>query len=104
MNTSLELLDKKREATLVRITAQKQRIERYYNRRTNLRYFGIGDLVLRRVTLNTRDLNEGKLVPNWEGLYRVLGVIGKGSYKLSTMEGQQLPNNWNISLLKRYYC
>ena len=104
MNTSLELLDAKRDTTLVRMVTQKQRIERYYNRRTNLRHFGFGDLVLRKVTLNTRDPNKGKLVSNWEEPYRVLGVVGKGSYKLSTMEGEQLPNNWNISLLKRYYC
>jgi len=53
MNMSLELLDERREAALVRLAAHKQRIERYYNRRTNLRYFKIGDLVLRKVTLNT---------------------------------------------------
>nr|XP_009788817.1 PREDICTED: uncharacterized protein LOC104236569 [Nicotiana sylvestris] len=38
MTTALELLDEKREAALVRMAAKKQRIERYYNRRTNLRY------------------------------------------------------------------
>jgi len=43
------------------MAAQRQKIERYYNKRTNLRYFGIGDLVLRKVTLNTRNPNEGKL-------------------------------------------
>nr|XP_009792054.1 PREDICTED: uncharacterized protein LOC104239185 [Nicotiana sylvestris] len=53
MATALELLDERREASLVRMAAQKQKIERYYNKRTNLRYFGIGDLVLRKVTLNT---------------------------------------------------
>uniref|UniRef100_A0A1U7V0Y2 Uncharacterized protein LOC104211296 n=1 Tax=Nicotiana sylvestris TaxID=4096 RepID=A0A1U7V0Y2_NICSY len=30
MNTSLELLDERREASLVRMAAQKQRIERYW--------------------------------------------------------------------------
>ncbi|XP_019258537.1 PREDICTED: uncharacterized protein LOC109236774 [Nicotiana attenuata] len=82
MNTSLELLDERREATLVRLAAQKQQIKRYYIRRANLRYFNIGELVLRKVTLSTQNPNEGKLGPNWEGPYRILEVTGKGSYKL----------------------
>nr|XP_016493994.1 PREDICTED: uncharacterized protein LOC107813263 [Nicotiana tabacum] len=40
MATALELL--------VRMAAQKQKNKRYYNRRTNIRYFGIRDLVLRK--------------------------------------------------------
>ncbi|XP_070049329.1 uncharacterized protein [Nicotiana tomentosiformis] len=36
MSMSLELLDERREAALVRLAAQNQRIERYYNRRANL--------------------------------------------------------------------
>nr|XP_016482971.1 PREDICTED: uncharacterized protein LOC107803720 [Nicotiana tabacum] len=64
MNTNLELIDEKREAMLDRMVMQKQRIERYYNRRTNLRHFGIRDLVLRKVILNTRDPNKGKLGQN----------------------------------------
>ncbi|XP_070005508.1 uncharacterized protein [Nicotiana sylvestris] len=85
--TAPELLNDRREASLVRMAAQKQKIERYYNRRMNLRYFGIRDIVLRKVTLNTRNPNEGKLGQNWEGSYRVLRIVGKGSYKLGTMEG-----------------
>ena len=86
------------------MAAQKQRIERYCNRRTNLRHFRVGDLVLRKVTINTRDPNEGMLGLNWEGPYQVLDIVGKWSYKLGTMGDEPLPNNWNISLLKRYYC
>ncbi|XP_070002571.1 uncharacterized protein LOC142165951 [Nicotiana tabacum] len=93
MATALELRDGRRESLLVRMAAQKQKIERYYNRRANLRYFRIRDLVLRKVTLNTRNPNEGKLGQNWEGPYRILGIVGKGSYKLNTMEGEQLPRN-----------
>nr|XP_009765517.1 PREDICTED: uncharacterized protein LOC104217060 [Nicotiana sylvestris] len=104
MNTSIELLDEKCEAALIQMAAQKQRIKRYYNRRTNLRYFKVGDLVLRKIILNTRDPNEGKPGPNWEGPYHDLRILGKGSYKLRTMEGEQLPNNWNVSMLKQYYC
>nr|XP_009606186.1 uncharacterized protein LOC104100622 [Nicotiana tomentosiformis] len=47
----------------MRMVAQKQRMERYYNRRANLRYFKVGDLVLRKVTQSTQEANTGKLGP-----------------------------------------
>ncbi|XP_070005023.1 uncharacterized protein [Nicotiana sylvestris] len=64
MSTNLELLDKTREAALVRMADQKHRIKRYYNHRANLGHVKTGDSVLRKVTLNTRNPNEGKLDPN----------------------------------------
>jgi len=42
MNTNLELLDERREDALVWLAAQKQQIERYYNRRANLRHLNSG--------------------------------------------------------------
>nr|XP_033514686.1 uncharacterized protein LOC117279311 [Nicotiana tomentosiformis] len=104
MSTSLELLDKRCEAAFVRSAAQKHRIERYYNQRANLRHFNVWDLVLKKVTLNTRNLNKGKLGPNWEGPYLFIEITSKGSYKLEVMNGERLPNNWNITHLKRFYC
>nr|XP_009780373.1 PREDICTED: uncharacterized protein LOC104229426 [Nicotiana sylvestris] len=104
MTTSLDLLDKRREAASVWLAAQKQQVGRYYNRKANLRYFQVGDLVLRKVMLHTKNTNDGKLGPNWEGPYRVAGITGKGSYKLEFGNGVQLPNNWNVAHLKRYYC
>ncbi|XP_060189656.1 uncharacterized protein LOC132618652 [Lycium barbarum] len=92
------------ENALVRIAAQKQIMERYYNRRTNFRHFQVGDLVLWKVTLNTKNPNEGKLGLNWEGPYKIIEVTGKGSYQLESMDGQRLRNNWNVAHLKRYYC
>ncbi|XP_070045176.1 MAR-binding filament-like protein 1-1 [Nicotiana tomentosiformis] len=53
------------------MAAQKQRIKRYYNQRTKLRHFKPGDLVLRKITINTWNPNKGKLGPNWEGPYQV---------------------------------
>ncbi|XP_070049310.1 uncharacterized protein [Nicotiana tomentosiformis] len=63
MFINLKLLDERRNLAHIRMAAQKQRMERYYNRRDNLRYFKVGDLVLRKVTQNTRELNAGKLGP-----------------------------------------
>ncbi|XP_075103605.1 uncharacterized protein LOC142178174 [Nicotiana tabacum] len=75
----LDFLDEHRDLAYMRMVAQKQRMERYYNRRINLRYFKVGDLVLRKVTQSTREINVGKLGPTSEGPYRVSAITGKGS-------------------------
>ncbi|XP_070035574.1 uncharacterized protein [Nicotiana tomentosiformis] len=53
MLINLELLEERRDLARVRMEAQKQRMERYYNRRANFCYFKVGDLVLKKVTQNT---------------------------------------------------
>nr|XP_009625875.1 uncharacterized protein LOC104116673 [Nicotiana tomentosiformis] len=104
MATSQNLADERREAALVQLAAQKQQMGRYYNRRENLRHFLVGDMVLRKVTLYTRNSNDGKLGSNWEGLYRVTSITRKGSYQLESENCVQLPNNLNVAYLKKYYC
>ncbi|XP_075083613.1 uncharacterized protein LOC142167349 [Nicotiana tabacum] len=64
-------------------------IERYYNRKDNLRYFKIGEFVLKKVFRSTKTANAGKLSPNWEGPYRVRGIAGKGAYELEIMDGKE---------------
>nr|XP_033512070.1 uncharacterized protein LOC117276797 [Nicotiana tomentosiformis] len=46
----LELLDERRDLAHIRMVAQKQKMKIHYNRRANLHYFRVGDLVLRKVT------------------------------------------------------
>ncbi|XP_070042953.1 uncharacterized protein [Nicotiana tomentosiformis] len=101
---NLELLDDPMDLAHIRMAAHTQRMERYYNRRANLCYFKVGDLVLRKVTQNTQELSAGKLGPTWEGLYRVLAVTGKSSYELENQSGEKLLRNWDVAHLKRYYC
>ncbi|XP_070057498.1 uncharacterized protein [Nicotiana tomentosiformis] len=93
MLANLEFLDERRALAHIRMAAENHRTERYYNRRANLRYFKVGDLVLRKVTQNTQKLNAGKLRPIWEGFYRVETVTGKGSYELENQDGENLPSN-----------
>ena len=68
-----------------------------------LKKFNIGDLVLRKVTLATKDPAQGKLGPTWEGLYRVVHYSRQGSYHLEDLGGKRLPRPWNVEHLKRYY-
>jgi hypothetical protein len=40
----------------------------YFNKVVKLRKFQVGDWVLRKVSLMTKEATEGKLAPKWEGL------------------------------------
>nr|XP_009799421.1 PREDICTED: uncharacterized protein LOC104245504 [Nicotiana sylvestris] len=103
MRVNLDLLEERRETALIRMAAQKQVIERYYNQKACLKYFKIGEYVLKKVFQSTRATNAGKLSPNWEWPYKIHGIAGKGAYELETLDGKILPSNWNVVHLKKYY-
>ena len=48
------------------MTIYQQKMVEYYNKRVKLRRLDIGDLVLRKVTIVTRDSTQGKLGPTWK--------------------------------------
>ncbi|KAL5546721.1 hypothetical protein UlMin_006408 [Ulmus minor] len=98
-----DLLEEKREISQVRAAALQQTIARYYNSKVKLRRFVKGDLVLRKVFLNTKEKEVGILGPNWEGPYRVRAIIRPGTYELETLEGRVLGNPWNAEHLHRYF-
>ncbi|XP_075083456.1 uncharacterized protein LOC142167194 [Nicotiana tabacum] len=93
----LDLLEEHQNLAYMRVVAQKQRMERYYERRENLQYFKIRDLVLRKVTQISREVNTGKLGPMWEGPYWISAITGKGSYQLGNQNVVKLPSNWNVT-------
>ncbi|XP_070014520.1 uncharacterized protein [Nicotiana sylvestris] len=74
MRVNLDLLEERRETTLIRMAAQKQIIEQYYNPKAHLRYFKIGDFSLKKVFQSTKAANARKLSPNWEGPYKIRGI------------------------------
>ncbi|XP_075108946.1 uncharacterized protein LOC142180775 [Nicotiana tabacum] len=100
----LDFLDEHRDLVHMKKVDQKKRMERYYNPRTNLRYFKVGELVLRKVIQRTQEVNVGKLRSIWEGPYRISAITSKGSYELDNQDGVKLPSNWNVTHLKRFYC
>ncbi|XP_070010965.1 uncharacterized protein [Nicotiana sylvestris] len=59
MGINLDLLEERRDVALIRMAAQKQIIERYYNQKAHLRYFKIGDLVLKKVLQSSKAANAG---------------------------------------------
>ncbi|XP_060972619.1 uncharacterized protein LOC133038471 [Cannabis sativa] len=75
LEEALDLLDERREDSQLRNAAHQQRVKKYYDSRVRGREFIIGDLVLRRVFLATRDPTAGVLGPNWEGPYQIETVL-----------------------------
>ncbi|KAL5546806.1 hypothetical protein UlMin_006493 [Ulmus minor] len=98
-----DLLEEKRDKAQLRATALQQTVARHYNSKVRLRRFTKGDLVLRRIFLNTKEKGVGVLGPNWEGPYRVRAILRTGTYELETLGGRVLANPWNAEHLKKYY-
>ena len=64
LKQNLDFLNEVRDQAAQRMAKYQQKIAEYYNRRVKLKKFNIGDLVLRKVTLATKDPTQGKLGPN----------------------------------------
>jgi hypothetical protein len=94
-------LEEARCAALVQSTRYLEGIRRYHDRNVKERPFNIGDLVLRRIQ-NTEGLH--KLSSPWEGPFTVAKVTGPGSYRIQTLEGEDVNNSWNIDQLRRFYA
>ncbi|GAV75291.1 hypothetical protein CFOL_v3_18770, partial [Cephalotus follicularis] len=71
----LDLVEELRNKAAIRVAAYQQRVSRYYNKRVNPRPLREGDLVLRNATIADPTDTRGKLVPNWEGPYKVKKVF-----------------------------
>ena len=69
MNLQLDLVDEVRATAEQRLARYQDRMVKHYNSRVRHRDFQVVDLVLRKVMGAARDPTQGKLGPNWEGLY-----------------------------------
>ncbi|KAJ9561688.1 hypothetical protein OSB04_006848 [Centaurea solstitialis] len=103
LSYDLDALEEIREKALRTMAAQKGIVERHFNKKVKTKIFQVGDYVLRHVFQNTQEPNAGKLSIKWEGPYIISKVIGNGAYRLTTMEGMEIPRSWNAHHLKRYY-
>jgi hypothetical protein len=72
----------------------------YHDRNVRERSFNVSDLVLRRIQ-DTKGMH--KLSAPWEGPFIVMEVIGPATYRLQWVDGQGVPNVWNIKHLRRFY-
>ena len=63
MLKQVNLLEERRESVTILLAEYQQKLAQRYNRDVRRREFGVGDLVLRKVVGNMRDVNAGKLAP-----------------------------------------
>ena len=80
---------------------EQQRQQRHYDRTARPRDFAVQDLVM-RYDSSTAQTHSGKLRAKWEGPFRVQTVLGKGVYRLATLDGQELDRPINARRLKLY--
>ena len=103
LHLNLDLIDEVRTDAEERTARYKNLIARQHDAMVKLRWFNIGDLVLKKVSLATKNPAHGKLGPNWEGPYRIINCKRQGSYYLEALDGRKLEHPWNVEHLRRYY-
>ena len=103
LSTSLELIDEKREMSMVRMVHCQQKLRQGYDKKVNLRPLALGYLVLRKVVRTAKNLLWGKLGLNWEGLYRITLVARIGAYYFEDLDEKGVSQLWNVNNLRKYY-
>ena len=103
MMERLDWLEECREVATIRLTEYQQKLAQRYNQDVKGREFSAGELVLRKVAGNMRDIATGKLAQMWEGPYRITTITGAGAYYLEDLDERPLPRPWNAHNLKKFY-
>ncbi|CAL2229904.1 unnamed protein product [Prunus armeniaca] len=96
LTLNLDLIDEHRSQAQLRNATYKQRMARYYDSRVKHRSFKVGDWVLRKVSLATKNPTEGTLAPSWEGPYEIVSICRPGTYRLRGSVGHTLGHPWNV--------
>ena len=86
LKKSLDLVEERRENAIVQLAYYQHKLKQGYDMNVKLRPLAPGDLVLRKVLGNTKNLAWGKLGPNWEGPYCITSVVGIGAYYLEDLD------------------
>lgn len=94
MKIDMEFRDEKREQDAIKMVEYEQAPKIYHDSWVKPRYFQVGDQLLCRKEAS-KPLEAGKFAKNWEGPYVVSTIIQPGTYKLQTLEGENLPWAWN---------
>ncbi|XP_074315014.1 uncharacterized protein LOC141651192 [Silene latifolia] len=103
MEDSLDLTEELRDAANIRLAAYQQIVAKSYNKSVKAIVFRIRDLFLRTVFPNTKEESAGKLAPTWEGSYLIDSIVGQGAYRLQTLDGEMIPQAWNVAHLKLFH-
>ena len=103
LHLNLDLIDEVRTDAEKRTARYKNLMARQHDATVKPRQFNIGDLVLKKVSLATKNPAHGKLRPNWDGPYKIINSKRQGSYYLEALDRRKLEHPWNVEHLRRYY-
>ncbi|CAN6342512.1 unnamed protein product [Urochloa humidicola] len=96
----IDTAEEHRLAALLHNAVYLQSVRRFHDKSVQERSFQVGDLVLYRIQKLT---GLRKLKSPWEGPFEVSQVVGPGTYRLKTDDGQDVPNAWHIEHLRKFY-
>src|SRR5436190_19747975 len=82
--------------------SQEQQKNRHDNKIKKEIRFEIGDKILLKDAAKEKQWS-GKLRSKWNAPYYIHEIIGKGAYKLRTLEGKVLKTSHNIKHIKKYF-
>ena len=94
------LLEEDRLRAAVRVARYLQALCHYHSLKVHAWSFEEVDLVLRHVQSAK---NSNKLMPKWEGPYRVTRVTRPGAVRLETEDAIPVSNSWNIEHRCKFY-
>ena len=99
----IDTLESNREIALDNIEqSQIKQKKRFDTKLKNEKKFNIGEKVLLKDSAKEKQWS-GKLLPKWKGPYYIHEVIGKGAYRLRTVEDNRvLKASFNVINLKLY--
>ena len=103
LKKNLDLIEEQRENAMVQLAYYQHKLKQGYDMNVKLRPLAPGDLVLRKVLGNTKNLAWGKLRPNRKGPYHITSVVGIGAYHLEDLDERTVLHPWNVNNLKSYY-
>ncbi|XP_076912423.1 uncharacterized protein LOC143570734 [Bidens hawaiensis] len=86
LRLNLNLAEERMELAARKEIEYKKKVEKYYNARVREIKFRLGDLVLKENEASRQE-DQGKLGPKWEGPYQIIWAGDKGSYKLAYPTG-----------------
>ena len=90
LRLNLDLIDEVRTDVEHKTAKYKNLMARQYDAMVKSMRFNIGDLVLKKVSLATKNPAHGKLGPNWERPYRIINSKKQGFYYLEALDGKKL--------------
>jgi hypothetical protein len=104
MMERLDRVPEDRFKAMMEIEKEKLQTAKAYNKKVKEKSFQVEDLVWKTILpLGTHDRRFGKWSPNWEGPYRITGIVPGNAYFVEDLEGRGMAKTLNGKYIKKYF-